>query len=344
VPTAADRPREATPPSGTSRLPSLQPLTPSPWATFQAQTNLPRDLGSCEPEVLEEFFRLAALAVPVTDAEPPRGRRQYLAEQFGHGPAEATRDLCFLDGYYPAGPLRRCEDGVVVKGFDSRAVHYLRCYALLGEQVGGDLAMVADNVSPDDLMHVRRVLERESAALAAGHLSPDIHARMTGLCAQMRAPLPAQLITAADHEFHMLLLQCSGNAALRLLGATLSQSLHRSMLGMREFLAADRRAQLDMARAHERVLDAVLHGDSQRAWKEMDHHFTLNERITRRIKDRSQPAARDAGLRPAKAALVMPARAQAVARRPTRQDAADARFITGSRPAWRCRPRRAGTS
>jgi GntR family transcriptional repressor for pyruvate dehydrogenase complex len=132
-----------------------------------------------------------------------------------------------------------------------------------------DLAMVADDVRPDDLMYVRRVLERESAALATGHLSPEIHARMTGLCAQMRAPLPAQLIAAADHEFHMLLLQCSGNAALRLLGATLSQSLHRSMLGMREFLASDRRAQLDMAHAHERVLEAVVHGDSQRAWKEI---------------------------------------------------------------------------
>jgi hypothetical protein len=37
------------------------------------------------------------------------------------------------------------------------------------------------------------------------------------------------------------------------------------MLCMREFLASD----------------------SQRAWKEMDHHFTLNERIARRIAKRS---------------------------------------------------------
>lgn len=146
-----------------------------------------------------------------------------------------------------------------------------------------DLAMVADGVPAHDLMYVRRVLERESAALASGRLTPEIHARMTGLCAQMRAPLPAQDIADADHEFHMQLLQSSGNAALRLLSATLSQALHRSMLSMREFIAADRRAQLDMARAHDRVLDAVLSGDSQRAWREMDHHFTLNERIARRI-------------------------------------------------------------
>ena len=158
-----------------------------------------------------------------------------------------------------------------------------------------DLAMVADDVHADELMYVRRVLERESAALASGRLSDDIHARMTGLCAQMRAPLPAAHIAAADHEFHMLLLQSSGNAALRLLGATLSQSLHRSMLSMREFLASDRRAQLDMARAHDRVLEAVVCGDSQRAWKEMDHHFTLNERIARRIAQRNTTAAHHAG-------------------------------------------------
>jgi len=73
-----------------------------------------------------------------------------------------------------------------------------------------------------------------------------------------RAPLPADHIAAADQEFHMLLLQCSGNAALRLLGATLSQSLHRLMLSMRELIASDRRAQLEMAHAHGRVLDAVV--------------------------------------------------------------------------------------
>lgn len=149
-----------------------------------------------------------------------------------------------------------------------------------------DLAMVADDVSAGELMYVRRILERESASLASGRLSADVHARMTGLCAQMRAALPAHHIAAADHEFHMLLLQSAGNAALRLLGATLSQSLHRSMLTIREHIAADRRAQLEMARAHDRVLDAVIAGDSDLAWKEMDRHFTLTERIARRVAER----------------------------------------------------------
>jgi len=63
---------------------------------------------------------------------------------------------------------------------------------------------------------------------------------------------------------------------------------------MREFIASDRRAQLDMARAHNRVLEAVVNGDSQRAWKEMDHHFTLNERIARRIAQRSKATTQDA--------------------------------------------------
>jgi GntR family transcriptional repressor for pyruvate dehydrogenase complex len=151
-----------------------------------------------------------------------------------------------------------------------------------------DLAMIADDVSSDELMHVRRVLERESASLASGRLSPELHAKMMGLCAQMRAPLPAAHVAAADHEFHMLLLQSAGNAALRLLGATLSQTLHRTMLSIREVLATDRRAQLDMALAHDRVLEAVVSGDSQLAWKEMDRHFTLTERIARRVAQSQQ--------------------------------------------------------
>jgi len=146
-----------------------------------------------------------------------------------------------------------------------------------------DLALVADEVSVGDLTYVRRVLERESAALCSGRLSAEDHARMTGLCAQMRAALPAQQIASADHEFHMVLLQGSGNAALALLGVMLSQSLHRSMLSMRTFIASDRPTQLEMARAHERILDAVVADDPDRAWKEMDHHFILSGRIARRL-------------------------------------------------------------
>lgn len=153
-----------------------------------------------------------------------------------------------------------------------------------------DLAMVADNVPPDDLMYVRRILERESAALASGQLDPVTQGRLKVLCDRMREPLPAQAIADADHEFHMVLLEHSGNAALRLLSATLSQALKRSMREMREFLAEDRRAQLDMARAHERVLEAVMAGDRDRAWNEMDHHFTLNKRIAGRIERRHSDA------------------------------------------------------
>jgi GntR family transcriptional repressor for pyruvate dehydrogenase complex len=156
-----------------------------------------------------------------------------------------------------------------------------------------DLALVADDVSAGDLTYVRRVLERESAALSCGRLSADDHAQMTGLCAQMRARLPAEHIAAADHAFHMVLLQRSGNAALALLGATLSQSLHRSMLSMRTFIATDRRAQLVMARAHERILDAVIEDDRGRAWQEMDRHFVLSERIAARSAPLPRPTAID---------------------------------------------------
>lgn len=154
-----------------------------------------------------------------------------------------------------------------------------------------DLAMLADDVPADDLMYVRRILEREAAAMSSGRLDVVTQARLTALCKRMRQPLPAQDIADADHEFHMILLDHSGNSALRLLAATLSQALQRSMRDMRQFIAADRRAQLDMARAHERVLAAVTAGDPEQAWHEMDHHFTLNQRIARRIQLRHRDAA-----------------------------------------------------
>jgi hypothetical protein len=97
----------------------------------------------------------------------------------------------------------------------------------------------------------------------------------------------------------MLLLQCSGNATLRLLGATLSQSLHRS--SMREFIASGRRAQLAVARAHDCVLDAVAGGDSRRAWKEMGRLFMLSERIARHRPARQVPVPGAAAAEPGSA-------------------------------------------
>ena len=38
-----------------------------------------------------------------------------------------------------------------------------------------------------------------------------------------------------------------------------------------------------MARECVRILDAVIAGDHDLAWREMGHHFTLNQRIARRI-------------------------------------------------------------
>ena len=58
---------------------------------------------------------------------------------------------------------------------------------------------------------------------------------------------------------------------------------HRVMTALRLRKGAERRAQLDMARAHERVLHAVLGQDPQQSWHEMDHHFTLNQKIVKRI-------------------------------------------------------------
>ena len=54
------------------------------------------------------------------------------------------------------------------------------------------------------------------------------------------------------------------------------------MRAMREFLAAYRRAPLTWP-APTTILNAVVSGHHELAWREMDHHFTLNEQLARRI-------------------------------------------------------------
>jgi GntR family transcriptional repressor for pyruvate dehydrogenase complex len=155
-----------------------------------------------------------------------------------------------------------------------------------------DLAMVAEGVPDDHLMFVRRVLERESAALAAGRLDAQMHARLTELCARMRAPLPSEQIADADHEFHMILFGSCGNDALRLLGATMSQALKRPVFEIRQYIDGDEAARRRTARAHDRVVEAVVSGDKQAAWEAMDAHFEVTDQYARRMRrERSRRSA-----------------------------------------------------
>ncbi len=134
-------------------------------------------------------------------------------------------------------------------------------------------------VSPFDVLRVRRMVEAEAAALAARHATPAqrtaLAAAFRRLAAQMRAN---QLRPAADREFHLCIAQASGNAALARVIENLwtygEQPLNTRMEKL--FVSAARRR--DNIAEHMAILDAITKGRPDAARRAMRRHLANAER------------------------------------------------------------------
>jgi GntR family transcriptional regulator, galactonate operon transcriptional repressor len=82
-----------------------------------------------------------------------------------------------------------------------------------------------------ELVQVRRMVEPETAALAAGNATPEVLALLQEALAEMARGNGArtEATTEADVVFHRLLLAASGNALLSGLGACIEEALRSSI-------------------------------------------------------------------------------------------------------------------
>ena len=91
--------------------------------------------------------------------------------------------------------------------------------------------LVSKPVFLRELVQVRRMVEPETAALAAEHAGPDVLAQLEEALAVMAAGKGQRTdaTTEADVVFHRLLLAASGNALLSGLGACIEEALRASI-------------------------------------------------------------------------------------------------------------------
>jgi GntR family transcriptional regulator, galactonate operon transcriptional repressor len=118
-----------------------------------------------------------------------------------------------------------------------------------------------------ELFAVRRMVEPETASLAARNATPDLLARLqTALLAMARGNGGhSEETTEADVAFHRLLLAASGNALLSGLGACIEEAL-RASIGISSHPAVESPFALDK---HVDVFVAVSSGDERAARKRM---------------------------------------------------------------------------
>jgi DNA-binding FadR family transcriptional regulator len=126
-----------------------------------------------------------------------------------------------------------------------------------------------------DLLAVRRVLETESAGLAAVRLTDEefdeLEAILSGVEASMAAgQLEPESFIDADAEFHRRIAEASGNTAL----AALIDSLMTRTLRGRLWRAITERDSVDEAHDHHRAILAALRTrDAERARIRMASHL-----------------------------------------------------------------------
>lgn len=150
-------------------------------------------------------------------------------------------------------------------------------FALAPGKVGRELPEVAH--SPIEVMAARRMLEPETAALAAQSIGDAGKARLAGIIERMRGETAVgQWASDSDRALHMTLAENCGNAVLRELLESLwtfrseevDERFHRHLAeidSLREHIMAD----------HERIANAVMASSSDAARAAMMAHLEFVE-------------------------------------------------------------------
>jgi GntR family transcriptional repressor for pyruvate dehydrogenase complex len=144
------------------------------------------------------------------------------------------------------------------------------------------LARLSPTTSTRELMldplEVRRILEPETAALAAERLSPDAVGEIEQWLTLMEeAADRGDPVVDYDAGFHVAIARASGNQMLIDLVGALTDALRRSRELSYSPPGADQRAIAD----HRRILDAIRAGDAERARRAMRGHLDHVEDLIR---------------------------------------------------------------
>lgn len=133
------------------------------------------------------------------------------------------------------------------------------------------LAYDSDLSLLDDLISVRRVLEREMAAAAAGHLSDGELDELAGLIDEMEGSYgDYDRFREADNAFHAIIMRASGNEV----GSTIVRVIHRYGGVTPPLATGASKANLKRTAAeHRAILEALAAGDGKLAGERVSAHI-----------------------------------------------------------------------
>ena len=132
--------------------------------------------------------------------------------------------------------------------------------------------------SSEDLIQIRALLEPEAAALAAVNKTPeDIKAlkQTVEAMAQALQSRDREQLISADMEFHLAMVNASGNKLLAVMFASIYHLIRSSIQEGVENVFYDEGS----IELHRMILDAILDGDPDRAREAIGSHLEVTRDI-----------------------------------------------------------------
>jgi GntR family transcriptional repressor for pyruvate dehydrogenase complex len=140
---------------------------------------------------------------------------------------------------------------------------------------GLHLLLAADEADTAELFEVRRILEGESAALAATRRTQSDLRRMADAVEAMEDGLPAEAtFIAADLRFHLTIAEATRNRVVTHLMHAIRELLQRSLASSYHISGSPERA----IELHRLILDAIHAKHPEEARQRMQEHVSRVER------------------------------------------------------------------
>ena len=141
----------------------------------------------------------------------------------------------------------------------------------------------------EDIMHlleVRKILEVETAALAALRATPedldDLHKALVGMTDELRK---GEIGDAADASFHFTIARAANNPVLIKVMNTITDLMNTSFRSSRQKLFLIENMPAVLYNAHLEILEAILARNPNLARLKMREHLTMVEDAMRELRD-----------------------------------------------------------
>lgn len=142
------------------------------------------------------------------------------------------------------------------------------------------LHVALNNFPLDDVVAARVMLERSSAALAAGHATPEALAQVATPLAGMAGEVGREEYNDLDTAFHIAIAEAGGNRLVADMTIAIREAMRRPILHELEQLGERWPAvRTQLTDEHRAIHDALAAGDPDRAAELMEAHIHSSRRL-----------------------------------------------------------------